>query len=71
MFSAMSLASGESAMMRSAAGSSLTQAHMPIEESVPDSRPQKPPAGVARFQSMPRSTVPNSGAMKKLNSAWT
>ncbi len=40
---------------------------MPIELSVPASKPQKPPAGVARFQSMPRITVPNSGAMKKLN----
>ena len=57
--------------MRSAAGSSFTQAHMPIEETVPASRPQKPPAGVARFHSMPSSTVPNSGAMKKLNSACT
>ena len=44
---------------------------MAMEETVPASRPQKPPAGVARFHSMPSSTVPNSGAMKKLNSAWT
>ena len=44
---------------------------MPMELSVPASKPQKPPAGVARFHSIPRITVPNSGAMKKLNSACT
>ena len=44
---------------------------MPMEDAVPASRPQNPPAGVARFHSMPSSTVPNSGAMKKLNSACT
>ena len=42
-----------------------------MDDTVPASRPQKPPAGVARFHSMPSSTVPNSGAMKKLNSACT
>ena len=33
-------------------------------------KPQKPPAGVARFQSMPRITTPNSGTMKKKISTW-
>jgi len=49
----------------------LTQIHIPIDETVPASSPQKPPAEVARFQSMPRRTVGNSGAMKKLKRAWT
>ena len=49
----------------------FTHAHMPIEDSVPASNPQKPPACVARFHNMPSITVPNSGAMKKLNSACT
>ena len=71
MFSAMSLALVESAIMASALGSTFTHAHMPIDETVPASSPQKPPAGVARFHNMPSSTVPNSGAMKKLNSACT
>ena len=44
---------------------------MLIEESVPHSNPQNPPGPVARFQSIPSTTVPNSGAMKKLNSACT
>ena len=56
---------------RSAPGSTFTQAHMAMEETVPASRPQKPPARVARFHNMPRMTVPSSGAMKKLNSACT
>ncbi len=43
---------------------------MPME-TVPAARPQKPPAGEARFQNMPSRTVPKSGAMKKLNSACT
>jgi hypothetical protein len=42
---------------------------MPIEEAVPQSNPQNPAGPVARFQSIPRTTVPNKGAMKKLNSA--
>jgi hypothetical protein len=52
-------------------GENLTIAHMAIEETVPASRPQNPPAGVARFQSMPSKTVPKSGAMKKLKRACT
>src|ERR1022692_712111 len=71
MFSAMSFAWLESAMYCSAPGSALTHAHIAIEEAVPEARPQNPPAFVARFHSMPSSTVPNSGAMKKLNSACT
>ena len=71
MFSAMSFASGEIATKRSAEGSALTQAHSPIEVSVPISSPQKPPALVARFQNMPISTTPSSGEMKKLKSACT
>src|SRR5581483_11636031 len=71
MFSAMSLAWEDSAMIPSAGGSSFTHNHMPTEETVPASKPQKPPAGVARFQSIPSSTVPNSGAIKKLNNALT
>ena len=42
-----------------------------MEVTVPDSSPQNPPAFVARFHSMPRITVPNSGAIKKLKSACT
>ena len=42
-----------------------------MEESVPTSRPANPPAAVVRFHSMPRITVPNRGAMKKLNRACT
>ncbi len=45
--------------------------NMPMEDAVPASRPQKPPCLVARFHSMPRMTVPKSGAMKKVNSACT
>ena len=44
---------------------------MAIEETVPASKPQNPPAAVARFHSIPSSTVPKSGAIKKLNSACT
>ena len=44
---------------------------MPMEEAVPAARPQNPPAGEARFHNMPSSTVPKSGAMKKLKSACT
>ena len=32
---------------------------------VPASNPQKPPAAVILFHSIPRITVPNSGAIKK------
>src|ERR1035441_3075350 len=71
MFSAISLALGDMATYFSAVGSSLTQAHMPMDDAVPVARPQKPPAGEARFHNMPSSTVPNSGAMKKLNRACT
>ena len=42
-----------------------------MEETLPASSPQKPPAGVTRFHIMPSSTVPKSGATKKLKSAWT
>jgi len=49
----------------------LTQAHMPMDAAVPEARPQKPPAGEARFHNMPSNTVPKSGAMKKLNRACT
>ena len=71
MFSAISLALGERAMIDKALGTNLTQAHIAMEDNVPTSSPQNPPAGVARFHNMPRSTVPNSGAIKKLKSAWT
>src|ERR1035437_440077 len=71
MFSAISLALEDMATYRSAVGSSLTQAHMPMDDAVPAARPQKPPAGEARFHNMPSSTVPKSGAMKKLNRACT
>src|ERR1017187_4669952 len=71
MFSAISLALGDKATYFRAVGSSLTQAHMPMDAAVPDARPQKPPAGEARFHNMPSSTVPKSGAMKKLNRACT
>ncbi len=71
MFSAMSLASGEMATYVSAEGSALTHAQRPIEVRVPISRPQNPPALVARFQNMPSSTTPSSGEMKKLKSACT
>ena len=54
-----------------AVGSIFTHAHMLTEDAVPASNPQNPPAPVARFHSMPSTTVPNSGAMKKLNKAWT
>ena len=40
-----------------------------IEDAVPASSPRKPPQCVARFHSIPRTTVPNSGAIKKLNNA--
>ena len=55
----------DSQSMRRFAGINL------MDDPVPDRRPQKPPAWVARFQSIPSSTVPNNGAMKKLNRAWT
>ena len=71
MFSAIPAAFGENAMIDNAAGSSLPQIHNPIDEVVPSNSPQNPPAGVARFHNIPRSTVPNSGAMKKLKSACT
>jgi hypothetical protein len=58
-------------MMASMLGSALTNTHIPIEPSVPLSSPQNPPAGVIRFQIIPGKTVPNSGVMKKLKSAWT
>ena len=58
-------------MYRKADGSAFTHAHIATDETVPQSRPQKPPLGVARFHNIPRMTVPKSGAMKKLNSAWT
>ena len=48
-----------------------TISHMATEATVPVSRPQNPPALVARFHNMPRMTVPKSGAMKKLNSSCT
>ena len=41
---------------------------MPIETRIAVTKPQNPPAGVARFQSMPRITVPKSGTMKKKTS---
>ena len=59
------------AMTAGALGSTFTQAHIALDDSVPASNPQNPPAGVARFHNMPSSTVPNSGAMKKLNRACT
>src|SRR5450755_1858287 len=59
IFSAISLAWLESATYLSAEGSSLTQAHMLMDETVPASSPQNPPAAVARFHSIPRITVPN------------
>ena len=52
-------------------GFAFTIAHMVMDETVPASNPQNPPAGVSRLKSMPRRTVPNNGAMKKLKSAWT
>src|ERR1035437_81665 len=67
MFSAISFALEDMATYCSAVGSSLTQAHMPMEDAVPAARPQKPPAGEARFHNMPSSTVPKSGAIKKLD----
>lgn len=71
IFSAISLACAESAIIFSAAGSIFTQSHMPTEETIPASNPQKPPAAVVRFHSIPKITVPNIGATKKLNNAWT
>src|SRR5665213_3863 len=67
--SAIAFASAEPVMMARARGSNLTQAHMPTEANVPESNPQKPPAAVVLFHNMPRITVPNNGAMKKLNKA--
>jgi hypothetical protein len=60
-------------MTLSAAGSTLTQAHRPTEVTDAESSNAQE-AGrrlVARFQNMPISTAPSSGAMKKLKSAWT
>src|SRR6185312_7427110 len=67
--SAIAFASAEPVMMASARGSILTHAHMPTDANVPESNPQNPPAAVVLFHNMPRITVPNNGAMKKLNSA--
>ena len=68
---AMGFACGENAIYSSAAGSLLSQIHMASELPVPTNRPQNPPAGVARFQSIPRMTVPNNGAIKVANNACT
>ena len=51
--------------MARALGCSLTQMNMATDEPVPASNPQKPPAAVILFHSIPRITVPNSGAIKK------
>src|SRR5271157_2357139 len=48
MFSAMSRAFGESATYRSAAGLTLTHAHIPIDDNVPARSPQNPPCGDVR-----------------------
>ena len=44
---------------------------MPIDDDDAEQQAQKPAGSVARFQNMPKSTVPNSGATKKLKSACT
>src|ERR1035441_8979595 len=70
-FSAIGLACEDRARIASAPGWSFPHSHSTFDDDVPNSSPQKPPAGVARFQSMPRITVANSGIMKKPNNAWT
>src|SRR6185312_4645929 len=69
--SAIAFASAEPVIIASARGSILTHAHMPTEATVPASNPQKPPCEVVLFHNIPKITVPNNGAMKKLNNAWT
>ena len=71
MSCAIGFACDDSATYCSAVGSTFTQTHMPIDDSVPRNNPQNAAGPVARFHSIPRITVPNNGAMKKLNSACT
>src|SRR6185437_16231825 len=67
--SAIAFASAEPVIIAKARGSNLTHAHIPTDANVPESNPQKPPAAVVLFHNIPRITVPNNGAMKKLNNA--
>jgi len=52
-----------------ALGSTLTQAHIAIDDNGPSSQSQNPPAGVARLPEHPQQDRAEQGAMKKLNSA--
>src|SRR5205823_10713956 len=64
-------ASGENANTLTQLGSNFIKRNTVMEVATPASSPQNPPMRLTPFESMPSTTVPNNGAMKKPNSACT
>src|SRR5271157_5036801 len=60
IFSAISLACGDSAIHAILLGSIFTSVNMATDDTLPANNPQNPPLEVPRFHSIPISTVPKS-----------